>query len=80
MAQLVLIALVLIAGRLIFIYFHPFGPCRKCGGKGTNPFSTRKRSGDCTRCGGTRRTQRLGSRAIHKAVRGTADAARNRKK
>jgi hypothetical protein len=76
----IVIVLVLGVGRLIYIYHHPFGPCRACKGKGTNPFSTKKRQGRCTRCGGTRLTQRMGSRALHKVIRGTSNAVRENKK
>lgn len=74
------IVAILVTGRLVFIYHHPFGPCRRCAGKGTNPFSTPRRSGRCRRCGGSRQTQRLGSRALHKMVRGTSNAVIERKK
>jgi hypothetical protein len=80
MITAVAIAAVLILGRLVFIYYHPFGPCRRCAGKGTNPFSTPRRKGFCRRCGGSRQTQRLGSRALHKMVRGTSNAVIERKK
>jgi hypothetical protein len=77
---LIVIVLVLGVGRLIFIYYHPFGPCRACKGRGTNPWSTKKRLGRCKRCGGTRLTQRMGSRALHKVIRGTSNAVRENKK
>ena len=77
---LVLSVLMLIAGRLIFIYHHPVGPCRRCSGKGTNPLSTKKRSGHCKRCGGTRVTQRIGSKALHRIVRGTSNAVKDTRK
>jgi hypothetical protein len=80
MTTAVLIVLALGAGRLIFIYYHPVGPCRRCGGKGTNPLSTKKRSGYCRRCGGARVTQRIGSKALHRIVRGTSNAVKARKK
>jgi hypothetical protein len=80
MSHLVIVALVLGLGRLIYIYYHPFGPCRACKGKGANAGSTKKRLGRCARCGGTRVTQRMGSRALHKVIRGTSNAVRDTKK
>ena len=80
MSTLIVIVLVLGAGRLGFIYYHPFGSCRACKGKGTNRGSTKKRLGRCSRCGGTRLTQRMGSRALHKVIRGTSNAVRDTKK
>lgn len=79
MSTAIVVALVLALGRLVFIYYHPFGPCRACKGKGTNRGSTKKRLGRCTRCGGTRLTQRMGSRALHKVIRGTSNAVRENK-
>jgi hypothetical protein len=80
MSHLIVIGLVLGTGRLISIYYHPFGPCRSCKGRGTNAGSTKKRLGRCARCGGTRVTQRMGSRALHKVIRGTSNAVRENKK
>jgi hypothetical protein len=76
---LILGAVALGLGWLASLYLWPFRPCPRCSGSGRNTGSNNRRHGDCGKCGGTRRVQRLGSRAIHKAVRGTADAARNRK-
>jgi DnaJ-class molecular chaperone len=80
MTTLVLIALAAITARLIFIYTHPVGPCRRCRGKGTNPLSTKKRSGYCRRCHGARVTQRTGSKALHRMVRGTSNAVKDTRK
>jgi hypothetical protein len=80
MTHFALIALAAITARLIFIYYHPVGPCRRCRGKGTNPLSTGKRSGYCRRCGGARVTQRIGSKALHRIVRGTSDAVKDTRK
>jgi DnaJ-class molecular chaperone len=60
-------------------WFHPFRPCPRCHGKGTNPGSNRKRHGDCRRCHGTRRVQRIGSRTVHRAVRAIVTYCKNRK-
>lgn len=47
----------------------PMRPCRRCGGKGTNPGSSRRRFGPCKRCQGSRSVPRVGSRQVHRAVR-----------
>jgi hypothetical protein len=80
MNTLIIIVLAAVLGRLIFIFYHPFGPCKSCKGRGTNPLSTKKRQGRCKRCGGSRMTQRMGSRALHKVIRGTSNAVRENKK
>lgn len=77
--QLVLTGLAAVVGYAAWAYFHPFRPCPRCKGKGTNRGSTRRRSGRCKRCGGTRQVQARGSRALHRAVRGTVTYRRNRK-
>jgi DnaJ-class molecular chaperone len=68
-AALVLIVAGAVIGYLAHLYVHPFGPCRKCSGRGTNRGSTRRAFGTCRRCKGTRTRQRLGSRALHRAIR-----------
>lgn len=60
-------------------YFWPYAPCRWCKGSGTNRGSSRKRFGDCRWCHGTRKRQVLGSRTLHRAVRGAVAYRRNRK-
>ena len=80
MTTAVLIALAAAAVRLIFIYYHPFGPCRRCTGSGLNRLSTKKRMGPCKRCGGGKLTQRRGSRALHRLIRGTSDAVKTTRK
>jgi|HubBroStandDraft_3_1064219.scaffolds.fasta_scaffold377373_2 hypothetical protein len=62
-------AAVLYCGSL---YFWPMRPCRWCAGRGTNRGSSGRRFGKCRRCGGSRSVQRLGSRTIHRLVRGAA--------
>ena len=69
--QLFLIGCGLLICWLVSLYLWPFGPCGRCSGKGTNRGSNRKRFGDCKRCGGTRRRQRLGSKTVHRVVRDT---------
>jgi hypothetical protein len=62
MAGLVLMALILIVGRAVCLYYHQPGRCRRCGGEGTGLFSMKQRHGPCQRCGGTKATRRAGSR------------------
>ncbi|HEY5360316.1 MAG TPA: hypothetical protein VIJ82_21960 [Streptosporangiaceae bacterium] len=79
MTGLVLGGLAAVVGYLGWIYFHPFRPCPRCKGKGTNRGSTKRRHGPCRKCGGTRHVQALGSRMLHRAVRGAATYRRDRK-
>jgi len=54
-------------------WFHPFAACRWCGGRrGRNAGSTSRRWGRCRACDGSGQRQVLGSRALHRAVRGRA--------
>jgi hypothetical protein len=55
-------------------YFHPFAPCWRCKGKKTNPGSTGKRFGKCRRCRGSGSRQVIGSKTVHRAVRGVRSA------
>ena len=64
-----LASLLLLAGRGVFVYHHPAGPCRRCRARGLNPFSTPKRYGACKRCKGSRGTIRWSSKVLHRAVR-----------
>lgn len=49
----------------------PFAPCRWCSGRrGRTPGSTSRRWGNCWACGGSGRRQVLGSRTLHRALRG----------
>jgi hypothetical protein len=75
MAGLALMALILIVGRAAFVYHHPLGRCRWCGGRGTNLFSTKRRYGPCPRCGGAKAMRRADSRFVHRMVRGTGAGA-----
>lgn len=77
--RLVLVVLAAIAAYAVWAYCHPWRPCPRCGGKGTSALSTRRRNGKCRRCKGTREVRTLGSRALHRAVRGATDY-RNRAK
>ena len=62
-----LIAAVVWTGRA---YFWPYAPCRWCKGKRTNRGSSKKRFGNCWRCRGSGMRRVLGSRQVHKAIRG----------
>jgi hypothetical protein len=78
-ARLVLGGLALIAGYAVWAYFHPFRPCPRCAGKGTNRGSTRRRSGKCPRCKGSREIKTIGSQLLHRAVKSTRASWRGRK-
>jgi hypothetical protein len=69
MTVVALIALAL-AGRAVFVYFHPMSPCRWCRGRGTNLFSTTMRYGKCRHCRGTKATERIGSRSVRRVMHG----------
>ena len=74
-----LIGSAVVAWWLWHAWFHPFRPCPRCRGKGTNRGSGKRRHGACKRCDGTRHVQRIGSRAVHRAVRSIIGYRRNRK-
>jgi hypothetical protein len=57
---------------LVRAWLWPFAPCRRCKGSKTNRGSTRKRFGNCKRCGGSGYRQVLGSKTVHRAVRSLA--------
>ena len=67
-ALVVLVALIAAVVWLGSLYVHPFTRCSTCKGSGVTKRSTGKRFGLCKACGGTRRRQRFGSRALHRAV------------
>ena len=69
----------LAAAYVASLYVWPFRPCPRCSGKGTNRGSNRRRFGKCKKCEGTRSVQRIGSRQVHRAVRGAVKSARDRK-
>jgi DnaJ-class molecular chaperone len=66
--QLVLAVLGLLALRVGFLYWRPFGPCPKCKGTGHIKRGPRRRP-VCPRCKGRRRVQRRGSRTVHQLAR-----------
>jgi DnaJ-class molecular chaperone len=65
--NLALAVLAVIALRIAFLYWRPFGPCPKC--KGTGHIQRGRHRPVCPRCRGLKRAQRRGSRAIHRAAR-----------
>ena len=78
-ASLVITVLLVLFGYGTWAYFHPFRPCPRCKGRGTNRGSTRRRTGPCGRCGGSRQVQTRGSRMLHRAIRGAVRSSRDRK-
>ena len=76
MRDLVIIAAVL--GYAIWAYAHPFRACPRCQGKGINRLSTKRRSGRCRRCKGSKVVKTLGAAVLHKAVRSMIDHAKGR--
>jgi DnaJ-class molecular chaperone len=74
-----LVVTLAVTGYAVWAYTHPFRPCPRCQGKGTNRGSTRRRSGRCKRCKGNRQVQTIGSRALHRAVRALVQANNDRK-
>ena len=65
MVTILLIVLVLAVLEIASLYFWPYAPCRKCKGSGKNAGSSRKRYGDCSRCGATGRRRRIGAQRVH---------------
>ena len=77
-----MLILLITGGAVLYaasLYWWPMRPCRRCGGRGTNRGSSKRRFGTCRRCKGSRSVQRIGSRAVHRAVRGAVRSARDRK-
>lgn len=58
-------------------YRWPYAPCWRCRGRKSNPGSTKKRFGSCKACKGSGMRQVLGSKALHKAIRGAANARKD---
>ena len=72
----------IIAGGVViyagWLYVNPFTDCSWCKGTGKNRLRTRKTYGRCKNPRCTRGTvQRLGSKTIHRAVRGLVSYRRN---
>lgn len=71
---MITLLLLVIAAAVIWmvsLYVYPFRVCRRCGGTGHKRGSTWRRLGLCPRCTGTGRSQRLGSRFVHRTVLST---------
>lgn len=68
--ELIAAIIAAIAGRWLWhVLFHPFAPCRRCGGTGKNGGSTGRRWGRCWRCAGSGNRQVMGSRLVRKLLR-----------
>lgn len=65
---LFLIIAAITAAYTASLFLWPFRPCSRCLGTGRNAGSNRKRHGDCARCHGAGRRQRIGSRFVHRTV------------
>ena len=80
----VFLALVILAVfYLISLLRWPLRPCPRCGGRGVNRGSNRRRYGRCRRCKGTKQVRRIGATAVHRfywSVAGTALRGRMREK
>jgi DnaJ-class molecular chaperone len=59
--------LAVIALRVGWLYWRPFGRCPKCKGRGN--IKRGRRRPVCPRCKGRKRIQRTGSRTVHRAAR-----------
>ncbi|WP_246835432.1 hypothetical protein, partial [Micromonospora sp. MH33] len=51
---------------LIKCYAVPFGPCRRCKGKGERRGLILRLKRECSRCGGTGKRVRVGRRVIER--------------
>ena len=83
MIALILICFLVVAAWAISLKRWPFRPCGRCGGRGTNRGSTRRRYGACPRCQGTKQVRRFGATAVHRwwgSVRGTGWRDRRKKR
>lgn len=79
MLTLIILGLIAAAGWVISLYRWPYAPCGKCEGSGKNPGSNGKRHGQCRRCKGAGRRQRIGAKTIHRGRVSLAERARARK-
>lgn len=78
-ADLILVALAVVIGYAGSLYIWPFRPHKRCGGTGRNRGSNGRRYGVCKsrRCkNGT--VQRIGSRQVHRAVRGAISSKKGK--
>jgi hypothetical protein len=67
-STLILVIFAFVTSWSVSLFFWPWRRCSKCGGSGLNRGSNTKRFGECRRCRGNKRIQRLGSRTPHRAV------------
>jgi hypothetical protein len=75
---IILIAAVVWVGSL---YLHPFAHCLKCLGSGKNRGSKTKgrgRYGQCRRCKGTGRRNRIGAKTVHRGRVSLAERKRRK--
>jgi DnaJ-class molecular chaperone len=61
-----LVLVIVIVAFVISLWRWPLRPCPRCGGRGVNPGSNRKRYGRCRRCKGTKQVRRIGATAVHR--------------
>ena len=73
---LTLLILIGIPAWMVSLWLWPWKPCGWCSGSGTNIGSNSRRHGNCRRCKGAKRVQRLGSKQMHRMVQ----SAKGRKK
>jgi hypothetical protein len=59
-------------------WWWPYKPCPKCKGTGRNRGSSKKRHGDCKKCGGSHRVRRIGARAVHQAITSIRNSRREK--
>jgi len=63
---LLLAGLIVLAARIVLVWWRPERPCRWCGGKGRRKTLLLRRVRRCRRCHGSRYTGRLGARLVRK--------------
>ena len=80
MATIVLLSLIAAVVWVASLYLWPFAPCGKCHGSGRNRGSNpRKRYGQCRRCKGAGRRNRIGAKTVHRGRVSLAERKRKRK-
>ena len=78
-AEMILIALLVILGYVGSLYLWPFRPCGRCGGTGRNRGSNKKRYGECRSCQRTGRKRRIGAKTVHRGAVSLAERASRKK-